>query len=435
MYNTYCCKCGYEFEKNTDANVTALKLEENFEKRYEKGHACYGCPFASVQTVWNRFEDSEPKEIYICYGAKKESIEHLTIADSYSSSGSNLKIHTNDFDFIGEVFEVYSRELELKSGDYTLFKTLDDPQGRCTFSLSFPKNALGEKCKKDIIDAFFTLIPEEEHSAFHKYRRTDYLTGEEEFNKVKERIQRLKMRSKDEIKRTMYYNPGDDLVYLVKETSPGKFRIHTAGSVKQAENDDACFPVFRFATESSFEKAQAQLDVYAKVLNFEPVSEEESGPKKCVTGFSPSGICACCGKDGVNCCISCNEDCNGRCGWIEEHEEEIKVSANEAKPGQGIKDASFKSPVFDKIFDEADTEFKKALRILFETKEKFDFTIKFSFFLNGGLLQNRYEIGYKFEPINYKRKDISEDEFEILIDENENIFLRDISASQMTIYD
>lgn len=43
-------------------------------------------------------------------------------------------------------------------------------------------------------------------------------------------------------------------------------------------------------------------------------------PAKCITGQSGSGQCgaaAYCGK-GYNCCAQCPDDCNGRCGWIED---------------------------------------------------------------------------------------------------------------------
>lgn len=41
---------------------------------------------------------------------------------------------------------------------------------------------------------------------------------------------------------------------------------------------------------------------------------------RCITGKSKSGLCgaaAYCDK-GVSCCLECDEDCNGRCGWLEE---------------------------------------------------------------------------------------------------------------------
>ena len=42
----------------------------------------------------------------------------------------------------------------------------------------------------------------------------------------------------------------------------------------------------------------------------------DSKPRKCITGMSESGFCACCGVDGIQCCAQCGRSCNGRCGWI-----------------------------------------------------------------------------------------------------------------------
>lgn len=54
----------------------------------------------------------------------------------------------------------------------------------------------------------------------------------------------------------------------------------------------------------------------------QPVENERSG-KKCVTGLSGSGVCGsaqyC--SEPVECCMSCDKDCNGRCGWIKDEPE------------------------------------------------------------------------------------------------------------------
>lgn len=41
----------------------------------------------------------------------------------------------------------------------------------------------------------------------------------------------------------------------------------------------------------------------------------------CITGQSRYGNCVCCGIGGVECCTQCHEPCNGRCGWIDEEQE------------------------------------------------------------------------------------------------------------------
>lgn len=48
---------------------------------------------------------------------------------------------------------------------------------------------------------------------------------------------------------------------------------------------------------------------------------ESQWPKTCITGWSKYGNCVCCGVGGVECCASCQELCNSRCGWIPEETE------------------------------------------------------------------------------------------------------------------
>lgn len=65
-------------------------------------------------------------------------------------------------------------------------------------------------------------------------------------------------------------------------------------------------------------KKQKQVKT-ASVVEEEP-ENNMPGPAKCITGQSGSGQCgaaAYCDK-GYNCCAQCPDDCNGRCGWIED---------------------------------------------------------------------------------------------------------------------
>lgn len=64
----------------------------------------------------------------------------------------------------------------------------------------------------------------------------------------------------------------------------------------------------------------------ASVVEKEP-ENNMPGPAKCITGKSGSGQCgaaAYCDK-GYNCCTQCPDDCNGRCGWIEDCQPETKT--------------------------------------------------------------------------------------------------------------
>lgn len=58
---------------------------------------------------------------------------------------------------------------------------------------------------------------------------------------------------------------------------------------------------------------------------------EVSGPAKCITGKSKSGICgaaAYCDTE-YNCCAQCPDDCNSRCGWLEESCQPAAETPNE----------------------------------------------------------------------------------------------------------
>ncbi len=58
---------------------------------------------------------------------------------------------------------------------------------------------------------------------------------------------------------------------------------------------------------------------------------EMPGPAKCITGKSKSGICgaaAYCDTE-YKCCAQCPDDCNGRCGWLEERCQPAAETPNE----------------------------------------------------------------------------------------------------------
>lgn len=58
---------------------------------------------------------------------------------------------------------------------------------------------------------------------------------------------------------------------------------------------------------------------------------EVSGPAKCITGKSESGICgaaAYCDTE-YNCCAQCSDDCNSRCGWLEERCQQAEETPDE----------------------------------------------------------------------------------------------------------
>ncbi len=52
----------------------------------------------------------------------------------------------------------------------------------------------------------------------------------------------------------------------------------------------------------------------------EILPEEKHGPAKCITGKSRSGICGAAAycSENYSCCSECNQNCNSRCGWLDD---------------------------------------------------------------------------------------------------------------------
>ena len=75
-----------------------------------------------------------------------------------------------------------------------------------------------------------------------------------------------------------------------------------------------------------FEMVQGQQE------NIEEELEERHWPKTCITGWSKYGNCVCCGAGGVECCVSCEEPCNSRCGWIPEEESVQETKEPDEEP-------------------------------------------------------------------------------------------------------
>lgn len=57
-----------------------------------------------------------------------------------------------------------------------------------------------------------------------------------------------------------------------------------------------------------------------KMAAVDEPEEETDGPAKCITGKSQSGICGAAAYCNMTykCCTQCPDDCNSRCGWLEE---------------------------------------------------------------------------------------------------------------------
>ena len=103
-------------------------------------------------------------------------------------------------------------------------------------------------------------------------------------------------------------------------------------------------------------------DAVAEVAVELPDLEDATGPARCITGQSGSGICgaaAYCNRP-YTCCAQCDEDCNGRCGWLTEPEytivadvempaeEKIEAAQEEVFANGGyVKTSGYSLPDFD----------------------------------------------------------------------------------------
>lgn len=123
------------------------------------------------------------------------------------------------------------------------------------------------------------------------------------------------------------------------------FHSFAGGMDWRVRNEKIHLKYGRLASEllCMYDPWSSEFDEKADIINEqqeEPadVAEKQRWPKTCITGKSKYGNCNCCGANGVKCCAECKEDCNSRCGWLDETEAEIatsqtdtEASTNEAK--------------------------------------------------------------------------------------------------------
>ena len=123
------------------------------------------------------------------------------------------------------------------------------------------------------------------------------------------------------------------------------FHSFAGGMDWRVRNEKIHLKYGRLASEllCMYDPWSSEFDEKADIINEqqeEPadVAEKQRWPKTCITGKSKYGNGNCCGANGVKCCAECKEDCNSRCGWLDETEAEIatsqtdtEASTNEAK--------------------------------------------------------------------------------------------------------
>ena len=179
---------------------------------------------------------------------------------------------------------------------------------------------------------------------------------------IREFIKAWKEYQLDDFKRAMRtmrtgQNTGEKAKQIQKELAPYgchcvgcseySFDFHSfAGGMDwRVRNEKIHLKYGRLASEllCMYDPWSSEFDEKADIINEqqeEPadVAEKQRWPKTCITGKSKYGNCNCCGANGVKCCAECKEDCNSRCGWLDETEAEIatsqtdtEASTNEAK--------------------------------------------------------------------------------------------------------
>ncbi len=77
--------------------------------------------------------------------------------------------------------------------------------------------------------------------------------------------------------------------------------------------------------------------------------EKEKGPTKCITGKSRSGICGAAAycDTTYKCCTQCPDDCNSRCGWLEERCQPAAGSPDEKQQDDFVEDTKIEEHIVE----------------------------------------------------------------------------------------
>lgn len=80
-----------------------------------------------------------------------------------------------------------------------------------------------------------------------------------------------------------------------------------------------------------------------KMAAVDEPEEKTDGPAKCITGKSQSGICGAAAYCNMTykCCTQCPDDCNSRCGWLEEHCQPAAEPQDEKQQDDFAEDTQF----------------------------------------------------------------------------------------------
>lgn len=128
-----------------------------------------------------------------------------------------------------------------------------------------------------------------------------------------------------------------EMLYLddkqIEEVKP-EMTVKEIREIRKPEPVPEVVEVSEIKEPDTEEQIPGQMNVedYLEILLDE---EQEDGPKKCITGKSGSGICGAAAycTENHDCCVQCDQDCNSRCGWLNDvcdvaHDETVEPVAN-----------------------------------------------------------------------------------------------------------
>lgn len=168
--------------------------------------------------------------------------------------------------------------------------TTELKEGRLTFSAAYEISKMSEDIQEEMLE---------------KYRKTG-LT----YKEVKEFIEKQKKAEEEQI----------DGQLSIEDVDGGSCQILT-----QEEKSDQSEKEEKYEKTEEKEEAE-EIETYdtSTVSELEEKEEQQevaqNGTKKCITGKSKSGICGAAAycSENYSCCAECDQNCNSRCGWIDD---------------------------------------------------------------------------------------------------------------------
>lgn len=246
--NTYICKCGRTFQKNTEAGTTGFRMPD-----YGPDHECYGCPFVCKVMTWDPVKQMQAVQNHECRGSK--SIRYDTTGRITSTDKTVADIFTLDFEFLQQIhkfavsLEGFSSENEY-NGDPYKSASCYGTDGRFRYPIYPLQNLKGVAAKVTLKEHFFN--PDGS--------RKD-VTPEQEKEVVLKQIKEAKALAQGKTATTgMAFVHGNFRYFVDQREDNGKFTAFIS-SPSLGEGVKSEVPTIR--DFDTFEEAQNALDGFA----------------------------------------------------------------------------------------------------------------------------------------------------------------------------